>query len=502
MANHLKISLIFSYLSIFVNILSGILFTPWFISFLGDSEYSIYIIITSLSSYFMIDFGFNHALSKKICELKFNNNQLYIEQAINVVLNKFVKASFFIGIMMIIGYLSLPYIFYNFNSVHLELLKKSFLIVGIYSFFSFPFLAIDAIFIAFEKFVFLKTIEIFNKIIFIVTAIFLLTNAFGVLSILTLNGILLIAILFVKLLYIRKFLKLKFNFLYSNKIIFKEMLHVSFWTTITSLANRFFFNITPTVLGMFSNAFQITCFSIGNVIEGYIWIFAQALNGLFLNKLTNIHNDNESKEKVILFVSRIGRLQILIISYILISFISFGQDFINLWIGQKYSNAYFVVCVLILPSLIILSQETLNTYLIVINKLKFKALITIYSAITSVLLSLLLVEQFGAIGSALAITVSVFVFQIGIMNWYYWKRIDLNMVYFYKECFLKFLIPILIILIVGFLINQIGLQLNWITFILKNSILLIAYVLIFWYFALNETEKQMFKSIFKKHATN
>ena len=63
-SKQIKIGAIISYISIVVNIVAGLLYTPWMIDKIGESDYGLYTLANSLITLFLIDFGLSAAVSR------------------------------------------------------------------------------------------------------------------------------------------------------------------------------------------------------------------------------------------------------------------------------------------------------------------------------------------------------------------------------------------------------------------------------------------------------
>ena len=55
--DQIKIGAILSYLSIGINIIAGLLYTPWMVDTIGKSDYGLYTLANSLITLFLVDFG-------------------------------------------------------------------------------------------------------------------------------------------------------------------------------------------------------------------------------------------------------------------------------------------------------------------------------------------------------------------------------------------------------------------------------------------------------------
>ena len=52
----IKIGAILSYVAIFINILSALIYTPWMLSHIGDSDYGLFTLAHSVITLFLLDF--------------------------------------------------------------------------------------------------------------------------------------------------------------------------------------------------------------------------------------------------------------------------------------------------------------------------------------------------------------------------------------------------------------------------------------------------------------
>ena len=62
--DQIKIGAILSYVSIALNIIVGLLYTPWMRSQIGESNYGLYTLANSLITLFLVDFGLSAATAR------------------------------------------------------------------------------------------------------------------------------------------------------------------------------------------------------------------------------------------------------------------------------------------------------------------------------------------------------------------------------------------------------------------------------------------------------
>lgn len=106
---------------------------------------------------------------------------------------------------------------------------------------------------------------------------------------------------------------------------------------------------------------------------------------------------------------RIGRIQIYIIGAICCGFLCIGRDFINVWLGDDFSEVYVCSLMIILPSFMQLPQEIGNTTIIADGKVKQQAIAYIIMAAVNLLLAFPLTYMFGVSGLCFSIMISYIV---------------------------------------------------------------------------------------------
>ena len=144
--------------------------------------------------------------------------------------------------------------------------------------------------------------------------------------------------------------------------------------------------------------------------------FSTAISTVFLPRVTGmIAAGDDDKEISDLFI-RTGRIQFIVMSLILSGFIVFGKQFITLWAGEDYIEAY-TICVLFFVSLIIpLIQNLGITILQAKNQMRFRSLLYLAIAAVALILQIVFAKKWGGIGCAIAISGALLLGQGLIMN--------------------------------------------------------------------------------------
>ena len=152
---------------------------------------------------------------------------------------------------------------------------------------------------------------------------------------------------------------------------------------------------------------------------------------------------------------------------------------------------------LIAPGIITLTQEIANTALIAKNEIRYRAISSLMVATISIILSIILSQKYGALGSAFSIFIANVIGVVIFMNYVYYKILKINVFRFFKECHFKMIFPFLTTIIIGLCIQYFVPVHSLFLFMIKAGVLALIYILLMWIFALNKFEKQLFIDLFK-----
>lgn len=494
----IKLAALISYATIFINIVVGIFYTPWLIKSIGKSDYGIYVLITAFLSYFLMDFGIGEALARFAAKYRVEKNEEKIKDLLGLATTLYLIIDLVILLSLVIVYFFIPNIFKQLTPSEIETFKLVYIIAGLFSLISFPFTSLNGLLLAYNHFITIKAAEFFTKIgviFFMVIAIFM---GYGIFALVMINAMVGVAVIIMKLISLRKQLKFNFKISLQNRELLKEIFSLSIWATLMGVAQRLLINAAPTILGILSGTHQIAIFSIGMIIEGYTWTFANALNGFFLTKVSQLHANND-KLGIDNLMVKLGRIQLFLSGLLILGIVVFGKDFINLWMGNSFNDSYYVMLLLIVPGIIILTQEIALTQMYVRNDLKPRAILFIIAAVICIIISVILSPKIGAIGSALGVFFALIFCHVIGMNFIYWKKFDLDIPRFFREVHFKFIPIAVIFILIGFLVNYFIPEVTWLKFGIKVITLSLVYLFTSWVLFLNKEEKNLvLTSIYRK----
>ncbi|MBR5321477.1 MAG: oligosaccharide flippase family protein [Clostridia bacterium] len=500
-SKQIKLGAMMSYFAIAFNMLSGLIYTPWMISQIGQSNYGLYTLAHSLITMLVMDFGMSAAVSRFVSKYRAEGNQQKINDFLGIVYKLYLTIDAVIFAALIVVSFFINNIYDNLSASELSTFKVLYVIVGLFSVISFPFTNLNGILTSYENFVGLKLADLFHKVFIIVAMVISLLLGYGVYALVTVNAVSGILTIIIKLIIIKKKTPVKVNFRYFEKSTLKEIFGFSMWTTIGGLAQRMIFNITPSIIVAVSltGAIGSAIFGLATTIEGYVYTFATAINGMFMPRISKLVYQGKKDTELMDLMIKIGRLQCIIIGVLVVGFISFGKSFIvDIWNKPDFTESYLCAIFLIIPSFFYLPLQIANTTIIVENKVKLQSFVFIIMGVINVVLSIILSEYYGALGASFSIFVAYMVRTI-LMVVIHVKVLKLNMWRFFKETFLKITPFLSLMLGIGLLLENFNpMNGGFLRFTINGVIFVGFFGVTMLLFCMNEYEKNLFLGVFKK----
>lgn len=148
---------------------------------------------------------------------------------------------------------------------------------------------------------------------------------------------------------------------------------------------------------------------------------------------------------------KIGKIQVLVLSFFIGGFILLGKYFLLLWLGRGFELAYYLLISIIFPLMIPLSQNIGLEIQQARNKHMFRSIILTIFAILNIFITILMVSKFGLIGSTIGYIFSLLLGYGFIINLYYYIVLKLDIFSFWKSV-LPCYVPLTLSIITCYLI--------------------------------------------------
>lgn len=502
--NQLKVGAILSYAQMALGVIIGLIYTPVMIRLLGDSEYGLYNTVAStISMLGILNLGFNSGYVRYYAKYKKQGDNRSIYKLNGLFLIVFL-------IIGLVGLLCGGFLTFNLHLVfdegltesEYEIAKVLMLLLTVNLAVSFPMSVFSSIISANERFVFLKLLGIVKSVCSPLITLPLLLMGYRSIAMVCVTLGVNIAVDVCYFIYVQHVLKNKFIFRDFEKGIFKSLFAYTGFIAINIIVDQVNYNIDKFLLGRFKGTQTVAVYSVGYTLYQYYMMFSTSVSGVFtprIHKIVERTKDNISQQKAELtdlFV-KVGRIQCLLLGLIASGLVFFGKPFIAYWAGNGYGEAYYVMLLLVLPGSIALIQNCGIEIQRAQNKHQFRSIVYIIMAAMNLVASIFLCQKWGALGATIGTAISLVVANGLIMNIYYHKRCNVDILLFWKNI-LRILLGILPPIAVGVLIVLfIDLYVIWylLLFIVLYTII---YCISVWFLSMNNYEKELIKQPLRK----
>lgn len=499
--DQLKIGVILSYLNMGLGNLIPIFYTPIMLRLLGQNEYGIYRLSSSLTSYLsLISMGIGSAVTRYLIKTFTEEGKDAEERLLGlfmVIFQIIAIVSFVVGLILTLNL----EIWYG-SSLKAEEVSRMKILVFLMvcnmalSFSVSPYMSAVT---AHEKFLFYQCMNILSTCIAPILNLMVLFMGFASVGMAVTSLIISVLIRIFYLLYIKKKMGLCAQYKNMPTHLLKEILMFSFWIFIANVVGQLY-NATDTVLiGAYPELATtgVAIYNIGGVFSSIVFSLTTGITSLLTPRVNKMVFMGASNSELTDISIRIGRLQGYIITLFATGFIAFGKPFIYFYIGPNYEQAYWVALLMMIPNMIPLVQSVCLSVIVAQNKHRFRSLVYLGIAIANVIGTWFLIKtSLGIVGAALMTGIALIIGQGFIMNWYYWKRTRLGIGRFWKELFKLYIIPgfmCIITLLIGKYINFYNIS----ALILAICVYTLVYCISMFRFVMNDYERGLILGLLK-----
>lgn len=490
--SQLKKGAVLSYVNIALTNVIGLLLTPFIIRSLGDSEYGLYTLIGSFVAYLsLMDLGLNNTIIRFVSKFRAEKDQEGERNFLGTIFLIYIGISLMIVLLGFLFYFNLDKVFSKSLSVKEMLKAKIMFQILIFNMaIALPGGAFTAICNAYESFVWPRMISIIkyvSRAIIIVTILTLGGNAISLVIIDTVLSIIVISITF---LFVIKKLKVKFSFKVIDLQNFKTIFKYSIWIFLLAITSQFLWNAGQILLGIETDTKTVAYYAVGIMLGGYYGAFSGAISGVFLPRATQM-SIGSSKEEILATMVRLGRISLFILFFILTGFVLFGQEFIALWVGDRYKSSYIIAVIIMIAYTIPLILSFANSLIEAYNKVRFKVMIYLVFFSLGLLLGYHLIGEYKEVGMVIGVSAGWIAAQMVLIIFYH-KGLGLNMITFFNRTLYRIFIPVSLLFMAAWLINS---KLpTTLTFLI---IKIVSYSIIYWaimyFYSMNSYEKKLIK---------
>lgn len=499
--NQLKAGALLSYVVLGLNTLIGLLYTPFMLRMLGQSEFGLYSLAASVIAYLtVLDLGFGNAIVRYTAKFRAEGKQ---EEQYEMFGMFFLLYLFISAIAFIIGILLACNVEVLFDThmtmKEMERMRLMLLLMAFNLAFTFPMSIWGAIITAYENFVFQKIVNIVRILLNPIVMIILLLLGYRAVAMVVVTTMFNVSTLIINWIYCKRKLHVCFRFTHFKWSFLKEVSIYSFWIFLNAIMDRIYWSTGQFVLGIYRGTAVVAVYAVAIQLQTIYNMFSTAISGLFLPKVMAMITRNEDRRVISDLFIRTGRIQFVVIGFILTGFIVFGRQFIRFWAGEGYEDAYWICLLLFIPLTVPLIQNLGIIILQARNEMKFRSILYVIIAIASLGLSIPMAKIYGGIGCAFATALALTAGQVVAMNIYYHRKQGIDIIRFWKEIGKMSIVPFLVALFFLIAIWKMNVDFSEITYLSAGIALFsLIYLFVFWFGSMNDSERLLFRGMILK----
>lgn len=441
-----------SYLGIGLAIASGIFVTPILVGHLGRSQYGLFTLSISIVTLLTFDLGLNSAVARFVAKSEARSDRAKTLEALSVVRRVYLFLDLLLLGVLVTVWLSAESLFPALSDSELQEFRVLFAVAGAVMFLNFPLHPANGTLQGLGRFVALRGSDVVWRAAGVaVTLAVVSADLATVWLVLGVTLVALVTSIYRAVVCIRAG-AWRWRMPPASTAMRREITRYTSWSFFVALGQRLMITAMPAILAATAGTHAVTAFAIAALFEGYLWLIGNAVNGLFLPHVSRLVAADD-KDALQGLMERVGRFQLLVVGLCVSGFIVFGRDILTLWLGPGFEDVYLVTVLLILPALVVQTQEVAMTVLIARGEIRLRAISTAVAAVVNVGLALALTPSLGALGAAVSVLSGSVVGYVIAMNVAYARAMRLDVVRFFLRVHAR-LLPAIALLVVAFLLGS------------------------------------------------
>lgn len=499
MENQRKAGAILSYIALFMQTAINLVYTPIMLRLVGQSEYGLYQMVYSVVSYLsLLSFGFNTAYIRYYTRYHVAQDSRGLASLNGMFLTIFTCMAAVAGIAGSVLVANIQTVLgSNLTAGEMETARILMILMVVNLMLTFPSSVFDSYIAAQERFIFQKLLIILQQLLNPVVALPLLMLGYGSIALIGVTTMLTVAKLLVSVYYCLVKLRMQISFRGMKVSLLKEMSVFTFFIFLNQIIDQVNWSVDKFLLGRYIGTAAVAVYGLASTINNMYMQLSTAVSSVFAPRVNAIVTQTNDDTELSGLFTKIGRIQFWALALVLIGFASVGKPFMCLWGGEDYAESYYIALFLIAPVTVPMIQNLGITIQQAKNMHRARSVVYALIALGNVLLSIPMIQWFGATGAAAGTALSLLIGNGLFMNWYYHKKIGLNILTFWKEI-LSMLPSMILPGAVGIWIKMNANIAGWVSLAGYAVVIALVYCISAYLWGMNPYEKGLIHSVLRR----
>jgi O-antigen/teichoic acid export membrane protein len=400
-------NVVIDYIAIAIDLGLGIVMLPFNIAHLGQSAYGLWVLTTSVTTYFsMLDLGYGSA------QVKFAAQYRALRDA--RALNEITSTIFFLfaGMALLVYALAVALAF-NMGDVfalgprQTGTARTVLLIISVHIALGLPFSVFGGITNGFQRFYVNTLISIGTSLLVAAATVIVLLNGYGLVELVAVTtSIRIAALLAYRANAYRAFPLLSVRWSHVRRARLREVTAFSVFLLVIEIAQKINYTADTMVIGAFMGTAAIATWTVGARLITAVRTLSQAMGRFLFPSIVEgaTHENADRLQLVLIQGTRISLAMVIPMAMILALL---ADLVVAAWVGPRFEGSVAVVRLLAMVVAIRIGANTSYAVLKGAGHHKFAAASSVAVAVSNLILSILFVGPLGLVGVALGTAIPV-----------------------------------------------------------------------------------------------
>ncbi len=266
--------------------------------------------------------------------------------------------------------------------------------------------------------------------------------------------------------------------------------------SVSTFANN---AIDKTILGILMSKSDVAVYAIAMPFITVYNMLPTIFTNMFLPTAIRLKNSGAGGREYTSLIVKVGRYQFAICGLMFVGFLACGKDFIVLMYGKDVIQAWVIAVIIMIPSMIQLSEEAINGVIDANDKRLFFSSMVLIMSLLNIMLTIIMVKAWGILGAPIATSISYISYFIIARNIFAKRMFKIEIGRMIREIPARTIICLLLAAVPGVIINYLFQErYNIGLLLIKAFAVCIVFVVTMLWFGFDESEKKYLLGFIKR----
>lgn len=438
-----------SWFSLVINVLVGILLSPFIVHRLGDAAFGIWVLIFSITGYYgMFDLGIRSSIVRYVSKYTATNETEKLAKHVNTSLFTYTVMGLLAMIVTVALAASVDRLFRVPPALQTQA-RWLMLMAGGSVALGFPLGVFGGMLDGMQRFYITNWTSVLSTLLRAALIVYVLYHGYGLLMVAGITVALPILTSILRGVMVFRMLPLPIGLKYVDRESFRQMAHYSATTMMVIVAAQLRFRTDELVVGSMISATAVTFFTIGVRPVDYAQQLVTSLAQIFvpMSSQSEAVGNLDRVRKIYVAGNRACAFVIFPIAAVLLIL---GKSVIAVWMGSRYVAAsYPVMAILTVPITVLFMQGASGRILMGMGKHRDFAIVVLMEGIANLILSIVLVRPYGIVGDAMGTAIPMLLTTLWFLPRHMRKQLGVPVGTFLRQAYtlpILFTLPLVAVL--------------------------------------------------------